>query len=347
MSATPRISVCMPVLNRAKFLPAALDSVLAQTLGDWELLISDAGSGDGTRELLAGYAARDPRVRWFDHPGLNVAAARNALLREAAGEYLALLDSDDQALPERLAVQARFLDGRTDLLGAGSNLEFMDDDGRPAASARYPLRLTDPAALRLRTREGWGCFAHTSMMLRRRAMLDVGGYREAFVHAEDDDLFLRLLDRGDLANLPDVLVRYRCHEENAARSDRPLYRAIALASAHLRLAGLPDRVEEGARVFNLGLLREMLDELGEAALPVRLFWIGMLQFHGGWEGGVLSEEWDKVLRLRFRPGQAEEIRRHWENYRSRFPDRFALTRAAFAAVGTAGEDSVWRRTPGL
>lgn len=338
MPVRPLVSVVMPVLNREAFLPESIESVLAQTLSDWEFLISDGGSVDKTRELLRRYAESDKRIQWFDHAGMNIPRARNALLREARGEYVAVLDSDDNALPDRLSLQAGFLEHHRNFLGAGTNLDFIDAAGRPISTERYPLRLTDPAELRRRTLEGWGSFAHTSTMFRRRILNDIGGYRELFRHAEDDDLFLRLLERGELTNLPEKLVRYRCHDENAARPERPLYRAVALASAHLRLAGHSDPVSGHTVPFDTGFLQELLRLLGAGSLPIRLFWIGMLQHHRTEEPAALADEWLRTLELPFH-GDAHmesEILRHWRTYNERFPKESAQTAALFGRDRSPG-----------
>lgn len=327
MASQPRVSVVMPVLNREAFLPSALDSILAQTFAEWELVVSDGGSSDATQAILDRYASRDARIRWFCHPGLNIPAARNALLAEMRGDYMAVLDSDDLALPDRLARQVAFLESRPELVGIGANLQCIDDAGNPVESGRYPVRLTNPVELRQRLRAGWGCFTHTSMMIRRTAMGAVGGYRPLFRHAEDDDLFLRLVEQGDLANLPDILVCYRCSEENRIRTGRPLHRAVALASAHLRLTGRPDLVDGRREAVDYAFLSEMLDVLGPASLPVRLFWIGMLQFYREEMPERLFEAWCHVSALPFREDMASEIRRHWDNLRSGFPEMHRNVRA--------------------
>lgn len=318
---TTRVSIIMPFLDRSRFLKPAIESLQAQTRGDWELIAVDGGSRDGARELMENYAAADPRIRIFENPAGGIAANRNLALARAGAEYVAVLDSDDVALPRRLERQVAFLDSRPDLCGTGSGVEFIDADGKPLALEKYKQRLTDPHALRRRQREGWSCFVHSSMLIRRSAMLAVGGYREIFRLAEDDDLFLRLLHRHDLANLPETLVQYRWHGGNTTGSlDSLVHRAAALASAHLRMAELPDALEERKEPIDYPFLREALDGMRDAALPVWLMWIGVLQHYRLGEPGMLEEAWERVAALSPPDTMKTEIDRHRRCYRDNFPE---------------------------
>lgn len=332
----------MPVLNREKYLPPVIQSLQAQTLVDWELIISDGGSTDTSRDLLTRISQADPRVRWFDHPGLNIPQARNALLSEARGEFIAVLDSDDLACPERLRLQTDFLRRNPEFVGVGSNMEAIDDNGTVIPTQRYPLRLTDPDLIRKKLLLGWGCFIHTSMLFLREAVQCVGGYRAIFRHAEDDDIFLRLTDSGKLTNLPESLVQYRCHEENAVRPGRYLHRAVALSSAHNRLHGLPDPVNGREEPFDFSFLEQSLVPLGAAALPVWLFWLGMLQFYRDWREGELSHAWERTLSLPYNGELGDEVLRHWQNYREKYPALCAETSQKHR-TGVTGRGTVWDR----
>lgn len=129
MSHKPRVSVVMVTLNREKYLAEAVDSVLRQTYGDWELILSDGGSKDRSLDIMREYAARDERIRVFVHPGTNAAEARNASIGEAVGEYVAILDSDDIALPERLRMQVEYLDAHPSVAGLGTGFYFASGRG--------------------------------------------------------------------------------------------------------------------------------------------------------------------------------------------------------------------------
>lgn len=321
----------MVTLNREKYLPYAIDSVLAQTFSDWELLLSDGGSRDGTLAVMNAYAARDPRIRVLQHPGTNAAEARNACLWETVGEYVAILDSDDLALPERLRVQVAFMNENPSVAGVGAGFDFIDADGQLIQLDKYKKRETKPDVLRALVREGWGCFLHPSMMFRKPVLEEVRGYRTVFRVADDDDLYLRLLDKHDLANIPDLLARYRWHGENGCAPSffSQMSRVVAVGSAHLRMNNLPDLVDTRKTYFDYGFLLDILAALGEAGIPVWLFWIGLLQHYRVGEPGMLVDAWRAVLTMPRNPSCTDEIQRHWHNCRNGFPEERAVIENEF------------------
>lgn len=206
----PRVSVLMPVRNGAQWLPAAIDSVLAQTMPEFELLVIDDGSTDRTPEIIADYATRDARLRPIRQGALGLVAALNRGLTEARADLIARLDADDLALPKRLAQQATAMDANPRLNLLGSWAETIDGEGRVIgrlAPPQEPEQLRDTLA---RTNP----FIHSSVMLRAEAVRNLGGYRAAFEAAEDYDLWLRLSEHGDIAIAPEILVSYREHGGN-------------------------------------------------------------------------------------------------------------------------------------
>lgn len=342
MATAPQVSIVIPVWNREKLVGHAIESVLTQTFQDWELILGDGGSVDATRDIIAGYQRRDKRIRCIDLANMPLSDMRNALLHESAGQYQAILDSDDVALPERLEQQVEYLDSHPAVIGVGSDLVFIGDDGGEIISGRYPMRRRDPTELRALTFAGWGCFAHTAMTIRRGDMLAMGGYRRLFTQAEDDDLFLRLLERGELVNLPQALSQYRCYEGNVVRPERPICRAVALASAHLRRIGLPDLVDSRALPFDYAFLMELLERLGDESLMVRLFWIGMLQFLRHGTAAMLLEAWRGVLSHANRPEQEEEVLRHWRKFGEIAPELRSDVARACEDGAPAASRNIWR-----
>jgi GT2 family glycosyltransferase len=220
-----------------------------------------------------------------------------------------------------LECQLGFLEKRPDLAGTGSAVGFIGADGTPVASEKYAMRRTDPAELRLRQREGWNCFVHSSMLVRRSIVTTIVGYRTIFRHAEDDDFFLRLLDHGDLANMPRALVLFRQHAGNSSTPTPAVvtHRVAALASAHLRLAGGPDPLDARTAPIDRAFLEELLDALGDAATPVLLAWIGLLQHHRLGEHDALPQAWRRLTALPSHEEWAKETARHAANCRERFP----------------------------
>ncbi len=253
--AAPPISVIMPVRNGATFLAEAVDSILAQTEPDFEFLIADDGSDDETPELLAGYAARDPRIRVLARPRRGLVATLNLLLTEARGSLLARMDADDVALPERLARQSRAMAERQERALLGSAFAVIDQAGR---ELRRPGIVSDSAEIAARLVQA-NCLAHPSVMMRREPVLQAGGYRAAFRHAEDYDLWLRLAERHEIAALDEVLLHYREHTGQVSVRDveqRILSELGAAAAARARRAGRGDPAENmGAGLADRDLLR--------------------------------------------------------------------------------------------
>jgi len=210
----PRVTVFIPTYNRVHFLPAAIDSVLGQTFSDFELLIVDDGSTDGTDALLDRYRSSDRRIRVERHRlNLGSPKARNHGLDLASGEFIAMLDSDDIAVPNRLERQVNFLNERNDHALVGSNKETFG--ARPSFGRSLRRRPTAPEAIRARLLFRC-CIAHSTVM-GRTEILRRFRYDETFEVSQDFDLFVRLADHYQLANIGAPLVRVRRHAGQVSR----------------------------------------------------------------------------------------------------------------------------------
>jgi len=199
----------MPVYNSRRYLSAAVESVLAQTFRDFELIAVDDGSTDDSFAILKGYAGRDERVRVITRANTGIVGALNDGLIVARGEFIARMDSDDLCVPERFDKQVAFLHEHPDHVLVASQVLLIDPEGAPLCPKRdteYTHERIDWAHLHHR----WP-MVHPSVMMRREAVDGVGGYRDRFQWLEDLDLFLRLAEVGKLASLPDVLLHYRLH----------------------------------------------------------------------------------------------------------------------------------------
>lgn len=199
-AAVPAVSVLMAVRDGAPWVAEAVDSVLAQTAGDLELVVIDDGSTDATAALLG--AIRDPRLRVERQDGQGLTAALNRALGLARAPLLARLDADDLALPERLALQRAFLAAHPEVGLLGSAAREVDAGGRELRVVRPPQ---DDAALR-RALIRENPFVHSSIMLRRALCEQAGGYDASLPVAQDYDLWMRLSRMTRLANLHEVLV---------------------------------------------------------------------------------------------------------------------------------------------
>ncbi len=259
----PRVSVVLPVKNGAATLDAALESIVAQTFSDFELIVVDHASTDATPRVLEGWARRDARIHLHrcERPGL--AHALNAGLQVATAPLLARMDCDDLAYPERFARQVAALEAEPDLTGLGTAVEIFRDD-RPVSPnlqryAHWLNSLTTPEAL-CRERYLESPLCHPSVMIRTDALVAHGGWREG-PWPEDYDLWLRMLEAGQqLRTLPEVLLRWRDHVDRFTRHDpRCHWRAlVALKAEHLarRFSQTP-LILGGAGRIGRALLREL------------------------------------------------------------------------------------------
>lgn len=199
----------MAVHNGLPYLESTLASILTQTLDDIEVLVVDDASTDGTAAVLAGLAARDPRLRFVsltanEGPG----PARNRALALARGTYAAVMDADDIAVATRLAVQKAWLDAHPEVLLVAASNRRIDGEGKVLSSE---IRALSAAQVRWRARFGMP-LVHPTFMFRRFGA-DGGflAYRPAAGIAEDYDFLVRTLERGPVVSLPDVLLDWRLH----------------------------------------------------------------------------------------------------------------------------------------
>lgn len=241
---TPRVSAIMTVYNTARWVARAIDSLLTQTYRDIEIILVDDGSTDDSAQIAQAAVARDKRVRFAACAHAGIASASNQAIGMARGEYIAVLDSDDIALPDRFARQVTWLDAHPDVAVLGGAMVTMDEDERKQRTVRY---VTAPSDLR-KAVMSYSPIAHPAAMMRRHVITAIGGYRSTFEPAQDYDLWLRVSEQAELANLPAVLTYHRHHpgqtsvtqgRRQAALAD--LARAVAAA----RRSGRPDPVPAG------------------------------------------------------------------------------------------------------
>jgi hypothetical protein len=212
MPERPRVSVVMPVHNGGSYLAPAIDSILRQTFADFEFVIVDDGSTDETASTLRQYQAADPRIRVRSEPWAGLVASLNLGCSEARADYIARMDADDIAFPGRLATQVEFLDRHPRIAVVGSAVVRIDAAGRELRRNVCPTsHAAIVAALRSRTP-----FTHPSVMLRAEAFVAAGGYRPAYQPAEDYDLWVRLAERYELANLAEPLLYYRVYPKQVS-----------------------------------------------------------------------------------------------------------------------------------
>lgn len=215
------ISVLLPCYNAADTLHEALDSLTCQTIGDMEIVAVDDGSTDGTRQILQARAAQEPRLRLLTQPHAGIIAALNAGLACCTAPLVARMDADDRAHPERLEKQATFL-----RLNPEIDLVSCRVEAFPAGQVRqgftiYLEWLNSLISDEQIRREIFieSPLPHPSLVIRREALLRLGGYQD-HGWAEDYDLLLRFYLAGArFAKLPEVLLAWREHPQRLTRSD--------------------------------------------------------------------------------------------------------------------------------
>ena len=260
----PRVSVLIGCWNNAETLPRAIESILAQTVADLELIVVDDGSTDRTPELVA--AISDARVRYLQLDHLGISSSLNRGIAEARAPVVAVQDADDWSLPERLERELAVLDGRPDVAVVGARMREVGPSGeelrRRTASAAGEVN---------RALLHFNPIPNSVAAFRRQAALEAGGYDPRYRYAMDHDLWLRIADRHVVVTLDEVLaVRTMSGENVAARRERAqIAETIKIRAATLRrrrsLAGAGGLVSPAISYFvPLPLKRARRRRLGQA-----------------------------------------------------------------------------------
>ena len=181
----------MPVYNAEKFLAEAIESILAQTFSDFELIIVDDGSTDGSAGIIRAYAEHDSRIRVVKlDMNEGVASARNRGIALSSGKYIAAMDSDDISLPERLQRQVEFLESHPDIGAVGVGTRMVDVDLTSLLDYRLPK---GHALIVFEMLVGGTGIVRASSMVRREILVSGRGYDSDFQFSDDFELFLRLV----------------------------------------------------------------------------------------------------------------------------------------------------------
>jgi len=202
------VSVILPVFNAEKFLESAVQSLLDQSFGDFELIAIDDGSTDSSLDLLETFSIKDSRIRVISGPNQGLVKTLNLGVSLAAGCLIARMDADDICETRRLELQVKFMSENPDVVCVGSQIQLIDPVGRDLMQMRMPLDHEDIDEANCSCVTG---IVHPTSLIRLSALELVGGYSGAYTHAEDIDLWLRLAEIGRLANSPMSLLRYRQH----------------------------------------------------------------------------------------------------------------------------------------
>lgn len=222
-----KVSILMITYNREKFLSRAIDSIVAQSFPDWELIIVNDGSLDGTESLINNYLKIGLPIKYVKNEfNLGIEKSRNLSLLLATGEYIAILDSDDVWIDRnKLKIQLEFMKNNDEYVLLGTMADIVDDNNKKIGTIDYKK---DDKEIRRSLLMG-NQFVHSSVIYKRSVADDVGGYGN-FKVGEDYDLFLKIGLKGKFANLPDSSVNYSKHSSGVTWENR-----VLSAREHLRI----------------------------------------------------------------------------------------------------------------
>lgn len=215
------VSVIMTVYNTDKYLPLAIESILDQTFNEYEFIIIDDSSIDRSLEIIKGYGKKDSRIRLItNETNLGISRSRNIGLREAKGELIAVADSDDISLRDRLTKQVEYMNKHPETQVLGGQIEMIDSESYPVP-CRWKF---DRNVIRWNTLTKISAVSHPCMMAKKDYLLYLGGYPEGYKNSIDRALFQKMaLDpRFCMRNLDDTILKYRVHSMGTSVKDREL-----------------------------------------------------------------------------------------------------------------------------
>jgi glycosyltransferase involved in cell wall biosynthesis len=275
----------MASYNGERFVEEAVRSVLEQTWRDLELVVVDDGSGEPTRAILRRLAAGDTRMRLEESAYRGQIGTLNHAISLCRGRYIARLDHDDIALPERIERQVGYLDAHPAAIACGTNIQEIDADGRPGRPPNTDEHVLEHRPDLVPPRLMW--MPGPTPMIRADALRRVGGYRPQFRAAEDRDLCWRLGALGPCARFGEVLVLHRVHGANMSllqRRTQLFSHVLADLSAISAHAGRNDaailaRIEPGGDYLpHIAAYKTLLADV----YPVETFWLHFLVRYGAW-----------------------------------------------------------------
>jgi glycosyltransferase involved in cell wall biosynthesis len=258
----PTVSIVMPAYNAAPWIADTITSLLAQSFGDFELLIGDDGSTDTTKSIIEAFAKQDPRIKLHPLRHGGVVAARNVLLHVSRGRYVMFHDADDLSVPERMQRQVDYLNQHAEAVAVSCRITKFE--GTPI----WPPALDVAKPFATLTREsklsGLGYhkknFPFPACMVRTTVAQSLGGFRPFFSYAEDADFIYRLEEKGELAVLDETLFLYRQHAGNTSKrapylqtESSVLSRTFALRRRHGKSDGVHKWQPPFRRIFTSGL----------------------------------------------------------------------------------------------
>ena len=243
------ISVLLPFFNAEDYIIETLDSVAGMAYPAMEIIAINDNSVDSSLHKVLNYP--DSRVRCFNNKGKGLVDALNTGISYCSGDWIARIDADDLCLKNRLLIQKKAI--KPGVVVIGGNAEIIDKGGVRRNITSLPC---DATAIISALERGKSSLLHPSVLLNRKALMKVGGYRKEFVHAEDVDLWLRLSKIGEIINVPDTVIKLRKHDSNIS----------VLRSNEQLLSGLL------ARIYSITAIDlQRIDEISEFVLKSKYY----------------------------------------------------------------------------
>ncbi len=307
----PAVSVVMSVYNNADYLALAIESILAQSFGDFEFLILNDGSSDESPAIIDRYAAADARIRAIHRENKGLIYSLNQLVAESRAPLIARMDGDDICLPLRFEKQVAFMRANPDYGVVGTWTEDIDGKGQPY-HLEGPDQPTDHESF-VKAIGRASLLCHPSAVMRRDLVLAVGGYHAAFRHCEDFDLWMRLCSITKLCSIPERLIRYRhTHDQVSSKHvvEQQLGAAISYYAYKERAAGHDDptadlqQLPPLSQVDDLFGRKDVEKDIRARLVPALLYSPRALKTDGFEhivdfvkDGGTLEKLWRTIGRL--------------------------------------------------
>ena len=212
----PFVSVVMPLFNAEGTVKKAIESILNQTLKNFELVIVNDASKDKTLSLVRSYMQKDSRIKLINNKhNLKIATSLNIGVATASADTIARMDGDDTSHPERLRLQYLFLKKHPDVAIVGSNISIVDKKGKEVWKRVYPTNSKDSKKVMFK----YSPFAHPTVMFRKKVFEESGGYNPKMVPCEDIDLWFRIGAKYDFGNIPKTLLKYNLSDISGGQYD--------------------------------------------------------------------------------------------------------------------------------
>lgn len=248
VSQRPKISVIMSVYNGMPYLKGAVESIFNQTYDNFEFIIVDDASTDGTREYLK--SLKDKRIKLIKNSkNLGLAVSLNKALRQTQGDYIARMDADDISLPKRLETQIKVFDDDPSITICGTWADLIDEKDKIIGDRKYPI--SDSGIKKLLAWEP--SIIHPTLMIRAEALKELAGYDPKFDFAEEYELLMRAKNKFKMANVPQKLLLWRLWNKRRSRQNM---RRMGQVDLTIKLTALK---RDGFNLLGLlGLLKQAL-----------------------------------------------------------------------------------------